>query len=204
MKWLSCRLAEQEVRGSFPGLAATISEIGYLLHHSRDMAGIAKASYTLHTNYQNICLQRDLNRTRHGLRKRIQCLRPLGHLTEMLKCSENFYSLDGRMLINDYDFGYYKAALFSVTSFLFRWKRSNTFIIVPLVLLWIIVCAICVPELPMTYWFWSSTNQICTNYVSNTKQNLIEMNYLNIHYCNQISWETYQTLISYWEKKEEI
>ena len=33
-------LAEQEVRGSIPGLAATISEIGYLLLPSRDMAEI--------------------------------------------------------------------------------------------------------------------------------------------------------------------
>ena len=31
VKWLSCWLAEQEFRGSIPGLAATISEIGYLL-----------------------------------------------------------------------------------------------------------------------------------------------------------------------------
>ena len=36
--WLSSWLAEQEVRGSIPGLAATISEIGYLLLPSRDMA----------------------------------------------------------------------------------------------------------------------------------------------------------------------
>ena len=33
-------LAEQEVRGSIPGLAATISEIGYLLLQSRDLAEI--------------------------------------------------------------------------------------------------------------------------------------------------------------------
>ena len=39
MVWLlSSWLAEQEVRGSIPGLAATISEIGYLLLPSRDMA----------------------------------------------------------------------------------------------------------------------------------------------------------------------
>ena len=31
-------LAEQEVRGSIPGLAATISETGYLLLLNRDMA----------------------------------------------------------------------------------------------------------------------------------------------------------------------
>ena len=35
---LSSWLAEQEVRGLIPGLAATISEIGYLLLPSRDMA----------------------------------------------------------------------------------------------------------------------------------------------------------------------
>ena len=38
MKWFSSRLAAQEARGSIPGLAATISEIGYLLLPSRDMA----------------------------------------------------------------------------------------------------------------------------------------------------------------------
>ena len=38
MKWLSSWLAEQEVRGSIPGLAATISEIGYLLFPSLNMA----------------------------------------------------------------------------------------------------------------------------------------------------------------------
>ena len=35
---LSSWLPEQEVRGSIPGLAATISEIGYLLLPSPDMA----------------------------------------------------------------------------------------------------------------------------------------------------------------------
>ena len=39
-KWLSSWLVEQEVRGSIPGLANWISEIGYLLHPSRDMAEI--------------------------------------------------------------------------------------------------------------------------------------------------------------------
>ena len=39
-EWLSSWLAEQEVRGSIPGLATWISEIGYLLLPSRDMAGI--------------------------------------------------------------------------------------------------------------------------------------------------------------------
>ena len=38
--WLSSWLAEQEVRGSIPGIAATISENGYLLLPSRDMAEI--------------------------------------------------------------------------------------------------------------------------------------------------------------------
>ena len=33
--------AEQEVRGSIPGLAATMSEIGFLLLPSRDMAEIS-------------------------------------------------------------------------------------------------------------------------------------------------------------------
>ena len=36
--WLNSLLVEQEVWGSIPGLAATISEIGYLLLLSRDMA----------------------------------------------------------------------------------------------------------------------------------------------------------------------
>ena len=34
-------LADQEVRGSIPGLAATISEIGFLLLQGRDMAEIS-------------------------------------------------------------------------------------------------------------------------------------------------------------------
>ena len=37
---ISSWLAEQEVRSSIPGHAATISEIGYFLHPSRDMAEI--------------------------------------------------------------------------------------------------------------------------------------------------------------------
>ena len=37
-EWLSSWLAEQEVRGSIPRLATWISEIGYLLLPSRDMA----------------------------------------------------------------------------------------------------------------------------------------------------------------------
>ena len=40
VEWLSSWLAEQEVRGSIPGLATWISEIGYLLFPSRDMAEI--------------------------------------------------------------------------------------------------------------------------------------------------------------------
>ena len=36
--WLSSWFAEQEVQGSVPGHAATISEIGYFLLPSRDMA----------------------------------------------------------------------------------------------------------------------------------------------------------------------
>ena len=39
--WLSFWLAEQEVRGSIPGLASWISEIGNLLLPSRDNAAIA-------------------------------------------------------------------------------------------------------------------------------------------------------------------
>ena len=39
-EWLSSWLVEQEVQGSRPGLATWISEIGYLLLPSRDMAEI--------------------------------------------------------------------------------------------------------------------------------------------------------------------
>ena len=39
-EWLSSWLAEQEVRGSSPHIATWISEIGYLLLPSRDMAEI--------------------------------------------------------------------------------------------------------------------------------------------------------------------
>ena len=39
-EWLSPWLAEQEFRGSIPGLATLISEIGYLPLPSRDMAEI--------------------------------------------------------------------------------------------------------------------------------------------------------------------
>ena len=38
VQWLSSWFVEQEVRDSIPGLAATISEIGYLLLPSRDVA----------------------------------------------------------------------------------------------------------------------------------------------------------------------
>ena len=40
MTWSSSWLVEQEVRAPIPGLAATISEIGYLLLPNRDMAEI--------------------------------------------------------------------------------------------------------------------------------------------------------------------
>ena len=40
VEWLCSWLAEQEVRGSITGLATWISEIGYLLLPSRDMAEI--------------------------------------------------------------------------------------------------------------------------------------------------------------------
>ena len=40
VEWLSSWLAEQEDRGSIPGLATRISEICYLLLPSRDMAEI--------------------------------------------------------------------------------------------------------------------------------------------------------------------
>ena len=39
-EWLGSWLAKQEDRGSIPGLATWISEIGYLLLPSRDMAEI--------------------------------------------------------------------------------------------------------------------------------------------------------------------
>ena len=41
VKWLSSWLAEQVVWGSSPGLAATISDIGYLLLPNRNMAEIS-------------------------------------------------------------------------------------------------------------------------------------------------------------------
>ena len=53
--WLSSWLAEREVRGSIPSLAATISEIGYLLLPNRNMADtlyIAKATHILKTTNQ--------------------------------------------------------------------------------------------------------------------------------------------------------
>ena len=40
VEWVSTWLAEQEIWGSIPGLATWISEIGYLLLPSRDMAEI--------------------------------------------------------------------------------------------------------------------------------------------------------------------
>ena len=41
VKWFSFWLAEKEVRGSIYSLAATISEIGYILLQSRDIAEIS-------------------------------------------------------------------------------------------------------------------------------------------------------------------
>ena len=55
VKWLSSWFAEWEVRGSIPGLATTVSDIGYPLLLSRDMAEILlKATYTLKTINQAI------------------------------------------------------------------------------------------------------------------------------------------------------
>ena len=49
---VSSWLAEQEVRGSIPGLAATISEIGHLLLPSRDMAERSlKPQSDIHCNH---------------------------------------------------------------------------------------------------------------------------------------------------------
>ena len=57
-EWLSSWLAEQEVRGSIPGLATWISVIGYLLLPSRDMAEIplsdVNPQYNQPTN-QTLC-----------------------------------------------------------------------------------------------------------------------------------------------------
>ena len=63
VKWLSSWLAEQEVRGSIPGLATWISEIVYLLLRSRDMAEIPlkgpKSSIQLTNQPINIQLQQE-------------------------------------------------------------------------------------------------------------------------------------------------
>ena len=58
VEWLSSWLKEQEVRGSIPGLATWISEIGYLLLPSRDMAEIPlfKATYSIQPTNQSIYL----------------------------------------------------------------------------------------------------------------------------------------------------
>ena len=50
LKWLSSWTAEQEVRGSIPDLAATISEIGDLLLSSRDMAEMVPGLFVLFTS----------------------------------------------------------------------------------------------------------------------------------------------------------
>ena len=53
MKWLSFWLAEKEIRGSIHSVATTISEIGYLLLPSRDIAEISlkrRKSLTQPTN----------------------------------------------------------------------------------------------------------------------------------------------------------
>ena len=47
MWWLRSWLAVQEFRGLIPGLAATISENGYLLLPSRDMPDISLFKVTL-------------------------------------------------------------------------------------------------------------------------------------------------------------
>ena len=41
VQWFSSWLAGQKVRGSIPGLAASISEIGYLMLLSRDLNEIS-------------------------------------------------------------------------------------------------------------------------------------------------------------------
>ena len=58
-EWLSSWLAEQEVRGLIPGLATWISEIGYLLLPSRDMAEIPlkrRKSSILPTNFMTLIM----------------------------------------------------------------------------------------------------------------------------------------------------
>ena len=71
VKWLRSFLAEQKVRGSIPGLAATISEIGYRLLPIRDMTKINTALATLipNTTSQPTCHQ-----TCHG-----NCREPSEH-----------------------------------------------------------------------------------------------------------------------------
>ena len=60
-KWLSSWLAEQEVRGSIPGLVATISEIGYLLLPCRDMAEIPlnRRKSSIQTSKANVWVRVD-------------------------------------------------------------------------------------------------------------------------------------------------
>ena len=53
VKWLSSWFSKQEVRGSIPGLAATISETGYLLFFKSWYGwNTAKATQILHTTNQ--------------------------------------------------------------------------------------------------------------------------------------------------------
>ena len=53
-EWLSSWLSEQEVRRSIPGFATQISEIGYLLLPSRDMAEIPLKRRKSTNNQPNI------------------------------------------------------------------------------------------------------------------------------------------------------
>ena len=59
-EWFSSWLAKQEVRGSIPRLATWISEIGYLLLQTRDMAEIGlkpRKSSIQPTNQLNVIYQ---------------------------------------------------------------------------------------------------------------------------------------------------
>ena len=77
----------------------------------------------------------------------------------------NVLCLDGRMLIYGCDFGIYKSSPVQCDVFPFSMKRKQYIYVYhcPIVLLWFIVYArvmhMCVPELPMTYWFWSRISQ---------------------------------------------
>ena len=65
------------------------------------------------------------------------------------------------MLIYGDDFGYHKKCRVKCDAFPFPMK----IIIAPLVPYELSFVQGRVLELPMTHWFWSSSNQICTNYV---------------------------------------